>query len=186
MPTSIGDWGTDDLAALAPEEHYARQRQQSIYAHHDPGNDFFALFLDPTMAYSSALFLTPGDSFEAAQLEKYRQWGERLQGHEHTVSAEQRALAAARVAAAGLNDRVTIELRDYRHIERQYQRIVSIEMLGAVARSSGPTSSGRSAAVPARDLRGDGGTHGARRDPRRRPAARCRASATISRSALSR
>ncbi len=190
-----GDWGTDDLALvvdlalrnqhdapvdslatrvwnLADTWRHRRRRnttggsRRNIYAHYDLGNAFFALFLDPTMAYSSALYLAPGDSLEAAQLEKFRQWGERLQpaATDHvleigsgwgglaihlartygcrvtsiTVSAEQQALAAARVAAAGLADRVTIELRDYRQIEGQYQRIVSVEMIEAVGQEFWP------------------------------------------------
>lgn len=190
-----GDWGTDDLALVVelalrnqqnvPLESLAtrlwnvadtwrhRRRRnttsgsrRNIHAHYDLGNDFFALFLDQTMAYSSGLYLSPADSLEAAQLEKYRQWGERLQpaATDHvleigsgwgglamhlartygcrvtsiTVSEEQRALAAARVAAAGLADRVSIELRDYRAIEGQFQRIVSIEMIEAVGQEFWP------------------------------------------------
>ena len=184
-----GDWHTDDLALVvdlalrnqqaAPLEsmatrlwnladtwrhrrrrNTARGSRTNIHAHYDLGNEFFALFLDPTLAYSSAVFLAPGDTLEAAQLEKFRQWGERLQPRatDHvleigsgwggmalhlartygcrvtsiTVSEEQRALAAARVAAAGLQDRVAIELRDYRHVEGRYDRVVSIEMIEAV------------------------------------------------------
>ncbi len=190
-----GDWGTDDLALVvdlalrnqhdAPMESMAtrlwnladtwrhRRRKntttgsrRNIYAHYDLGNAFFSLFLDPTMAYSSGYFVAPGDSLDAAQLEKYRQWGERLQPSptDHvleigsgwgglamhlartygcrvtsiTVSEEQRALASARVAAAGLSDRVAIELRDYRHVDGQYQRIVSVEMIEAVGREFWP------------------------------------------------
>ncbi|MEZ5421384.1 MAG: cyclopropane-fatty-acyl-phospholipid synthase family protein [Vicinamibacterales bacterium] len=190
-----GDWDADDLALVvdlalrnqadAPLESVAtrlwnladtwrhRRRRnttggsrRNIHAHYDLGNDFFALFLDPTMAYSSAWYLAPGDSLEAAQLEKYRQWGERLQPAptDHvleigsgwgglaihlartygcrvtsiTVSPEQQAFAAARVAAAGLADRVAIELRDYRHIDGQYQRIVSVEMIEAVGQEFWP------------------------------------------------
>jgi len=190
-----GDWGADDLALvvdlalrnqqeapidslgtrlwnLADTWRHRRRKnttsgsRRNIYAHYDLGNSFFSLFLDPTMAYSSALYLSPGDTLEAAQLEKYRQWGERLQPAptDHvleigsgwgglamhlartygcrvtsiTVSEEQRALAAARVAAAGLTDRVTIELRDYRQVAGQYQRIVSIEMIEAVGQEFWP------------------------------------------------
>jgi cyclopropane-fatty-acyl-phospholipid synthase len=190
-----GDWRTDDLALVvelalrnqhaAPLEgpltrlanladtwrHGRRKNttagsRRNIHAHYDLGNEFFGLFLDETMAYSSGVFLTPGDTLEAAQLEKFRQWGERLQPAptDHvleigsgwgglamhlartygcrvtsiTVSEEQRALAAARVAAAGLQDRVAIELCDYRHVRGQYQRIVSVEMIEAVGREFWP------------------------------------------------
>jgi cyclopropane-fatty-acyl-phospholipid synthase len=190
-----GDWRTDDLALVvdlalrnqhhAPLESLAtrlwnladtwrhRRRKnttdgsrRNIYAHYDLGNEFFSLFLDPTMAYSSAVFLSPGDTLEAAQLEKFRQWGERLHPAptDHvleigsgwgglamhlartygcrvtsiTVSEEQRALATARVAAAGLADRVAIELCDYRHVQGQYQRVVSVEMIEAVGQEFWP------------------------------------------------
>lgn len=190
-----GDWHTDDLTLVvdlalrnqqaAPLEsmatrlwnladtwrhrrrrNTARGSRTNIHAHYDLGNEFFALFLDPTLAYSSAVFLAPGDTLEAAQLEKFRQWGERLQPRatDHvleigsgwggmalhlartygcrvtsiTVSEEQRALAAARVAAAGLQDRVAIELRDYRHVEGRYDRVVSIEMIEAVGQEFWP------------------------------------------------
>ncbi len=190
-----GDWRADDLALVVDlafrNQHHAsldspltwlanlsdrwrhRRRKnttagsrRNIYAHYDLGNDFFALFLDPTMAYSSGVFLSPRDTLEAAQLEKFRQWGERLapRASDHvleigsgwgglamhlartygcrvtsiTVSEEQRALATARVAAAGLADLVRIELRDYRHIEGQYSRIVSVEMIEAVGREFWP------------------------------------------------
>ena len=190
-----GDWRADDLAmvvelALRNQTHapldslltrlanfaetrrHLRRRnttdgsRRNIYAHYDLGNAFFSLFLDPTLAYSSALFLSPHETLEAAQLEKFRQWGERLapRASDHvleigsgwgglamhlartygcrvtsiTVSEEQRALASARVAAAGLSELVQIELRDYRHIEGQYARIVSVEMIEAVGREFWP------------------------------------------------
>ncbi len=190
-----GDWRADDLAlvvdlAFRNQQHapldspisrltnladtwrHRRRKnttdgsRRNIYAHYDLGNEFFSLFLDATMAYSSAVFVAPGDTLETAQIEKFRQWGERLapRASDHvleigsgwgglamhlartygcrvtsiTVSEEQRALAAARVAAAGLGQLVTIELRDYRHIEGQYSRIVSVEMIEAVGREFWP------------------------------------------------
>ncbi len=190
-----GDWRADDLAlvvalAFRNQQHapldsfltrltnladtwrHRRRRnttagsRRNIYAHYDLGNDFFSLFLDPTMAYSSAVFQSPGDTLETAQREKFRRWGERLapRASDHvleigsgwgglamhlagtygcrvtsiTVSEEQRALATARVAAAGLAHLVRIELRDYRHIEGQYSRIVSVEMIEAVGREFWP------------------------------------------------
>lgn len=190
-----GDWRADDLA-LVIELAFRNQRHASldspatwlanladtwrhrrrknttagsrrnIHAHYDLGNEFFSLFLDPSMAYSSGWFRSPSDTLEAAQGEKFRQWGERLapRASDHvleigsgwgglamhlartygcrvtsiTVSEEQRALAAARVAAAGLSDRVQIELRDYRQIDGQYSRIVSVEMIEAVGREFWP------------------------------------------------
>ena len=134
--------------------------RRNIEAHYDLGNDFYRLFLDETMTYSSAVFETPDQSLADAQRNKYRIVAERagLRGGEHvleigsgwggfavyaagelgcrvttiTVSPAQHRLATERVAAAGLADRVSVELRDYRDIEGTYDAIVSIEMLEAV------------------------------------------------------
>jgi cyclopropane-fatty-acyl-phospholipid synthase len=134
--------------------------RRNIEAHYDLGNDFYRLFLDPTMAYSSAVFTSPGQSLEDAQREKFRVIAERAGigpgGHvleigsgwggfalyaagelgcrvtTITVSPAQQRLAAERIAAAGLADRVSVELRDYREISGTYDAIVSIEMLEAV------------------------------------------------------
>ncbi len=134
--------------------------RRNIQAHYDLGNDFYGLFLDETLTYSSALFTAPGQSLADAQRTKYQVIAERagLRGGEHvleigsgwggfalhaarelgcrvtsiTVSPAQHLLATDRVRAAGLADRVCIELRDYREIEGTYDAIVSIEMLEAV------------------------------------------------------
>jgi cyclopropane-fatty-acyl-phospholipid synthase len=134
--------------------------RRNIEAHYDLGNDFYRLFLDETMTYSSAVFTAPDQSLADAQRTKYRVIAERagLRGGEHvleigsgwggfalyaagelgcrvtsiTVSPEQHRLANERVQAAGLADRARIELRDYREIEGTYDAIVSIEMLEAV------------------------------------------------------
>ena len=134
--------------------------RRNIAAHYDLGNDFYRLFLDETMTYSSAVFETPEQSLADAQRAKYRRMAERagLSAGQHvleigtgwggfalfaagelgcrvttaTISAAQHALATERVRAAGLEDRVTVLLRDYREIEGQYDAIVSIEMFEAV------------------------------------------------------
>ena len=134
--------------------------RRNIEAHYDLGNDLYRLFLDETLTYSSAVFASPDQSLADAQRNKYRVIAERagLRGGEHvleigsgwggfaiyaagelgcrvtsiTVSPAQQALATERVAAAGLADRVTVELRDYREVEGAYDAIVSIEMLEAV------------------------------------------------------
>ena len=134
--------------------------RRNIEAHYDLGNDFYKLFLDDTMAYSSALFASPDQSLSDAQRNKFRVMAERagLRGGENvleigsgwggfalyaagelgcrvttiTVSPAQHRLATERIAAAGLADRVSVELRDYRDIEGVYDAIVSIEMLEAV------------------------------------------------------
>jgi cyclopropane-fatty-acyl-phospholipid synthase len=137
-----------------------RGSRRNIEAHYDLGNEFYRLFLDETMTYSSALFASPDQSLADAQRNKYRVIAERagLRGGEHvleigsgwggfalyaagelgcrvtsiTISPAQHALATERIAAAGLADRATVELRDYRDIRGTYDAVVSIEMLEAV------------------------------------------------------
>ena len=136
------------------------QSKRNIAAHYDLGNDFYRLFLDETMTYSSAVFASPDQSLAEAQRNKYRIMAERagLTGGEHvleigtgwggfalyaagelgcrvttlTISREQHALACERVRAAGLEGLVDVQLRDYREISGTYDAIVSIEMLEAV------------------------------------------------------
>ena len=137
-----------------------RQARRNIQAHYDLGNDFYRLFLDETLTYSSAVFATPDQSLADAQRNKYRTIaaGARLEAGQHvleigtgwggfalyaagelgcrvttiTISQAQHDLATQRVRAAGLAERVTVLLRDYREIEGQFDAIVSIEMLEAV------------------------------------------------------
>ena len=137
-----------------------RQSQRNIEAHYDLGNDFYRLFLDETMTYSSAVFARPDQSLSDAQRNKYRiiAEGAGLSVGQHvleigsgwggfalyaagelgcrvtsiTISKEQHDLASERVRAAGLQDLVDIQLRDYREITGTYDAIVSIEMLEAV------------------------------------------------------
>jgi cyclopropane-fatty-acyl-phospholipid synthase len=134
--------------------------RKNIAEHYDLNNDFFASFLDPTMTYSSAYFYKDGLSLEEAQLAKYERLCSQLhlKATDHvleigsgwggnaiymaktygckvtslTISAEQHKLAVERVKAEGLSDRVSIELRDYRTLVGQYDKIVSVEMLEAV------------------------------------------------------
>ncbi len=131
-----------------------------IAAHYDLGNDLFSTFLDPTMTYSCAAFDSPEMSLVEAQRAKLERvcrklelgpddhlleigtgWGS-LAIHaasEHgcrvtttTISREQHQLAQERVAAAGLGDRVTVLLRDYRDLDGHYDKLASIEMIEAV------------------------------------------------------
>jgi cyclopropane-fatty-acyl-phospholipid synthase len=136
------------------------QSRRNIAAHYDLGNDFYRLFLDETMTYSSAVYASPEQSLADAQRNKYAVMADRagLCGGEHvleigsgwggfalyaagelgcrvttiTISQAQHDLATERVRAAGLADRVSVELRDYRDIRGTYDAIVSIEMLEAV------------------------------------------------------
>ncbi len=134
--------------------------RKNISAHYDLGNEFYQLFLDPSMTYSSAYFKHKGESLEQAQYEKYDQLCQKIQlaKTDHvleigsgwggfaiyaaknfgcrvttvTVSQEQYAYALRRIVAERLTDKITIELKDYRNIEGQFDKIVSIEMLEAV------------------------------------------------------
>ncbi len=133
--------------------------RRNIAAHYDLGNDFYTLWLDAGMTYSSAIFNSKSQSLEDAQTAKYQRvidalqpepgsrileigcgWGafaERAAaaGHHVTgVSLSRRQLeyAAARIERAGLTERAQFEFRDYRDISGQYDAVASIEMIEAV------------------------------------------------------
>ena len=133
---------------------------RNIRRHYDLGNDFYRLFLDETMTYSSAVFETGEESLAEAQRAKYAAMADRAglvpgmrvleigsgwggfalyaageRGCDVTsitISPAQHELASGRIRAAGLEDRARIELRDYRDVAGTYDAIVSIEMLEAV------------------------------------------------------
>ncbi len=134
--------------------------RRNISAHYDLGNDLYRLFLDETMMYSSAIFERPGMTLAEAQAAKLEAICRKLElgPQDHvleigtgwggfalhaagrygcrvtttTISPSQHALATERVRAAGLADRVTILLQDYRDLEGSYDKLVSIEMIEAV------------------------------------------------------
>ena len=138
-----------------------RQRsRRDIAAHYDLGNELFARMLDATMMYSCALFDRPGMTLEEASVAKLERVCERLElGPEDrvleigtgwggfavyaaatracrvvttTISKEQHDFAVARVREAGLQDRVTVLMRDYRDLRGRFDKLVSIEMIEAV------------------------------------------------------
>lgn len=137
-----------------------RGARRNIESHYDLGNDFYRLFLDETMTYSSAVFASPEQSLADAQRNKYRIMAERAgvgrgmhvleigsgwggfslyaagelgaRVTTITISPAQHELATERIQAAGLTDLVTVELRDYREVQGTYDAVVSIEMLEAV------------------------------------------------------
>jgi cyclopropane-fatty-acyl-phospholipid synthase len=134
--------------------------RENIAAHYDLSNEFFALMLDPTMAYSCGYFAEHGMSLEAAQRAKFEMIAAKLQlgpddhvmeigtgwggfaihaAERHgcrvtttTISEAQRSLAEKRVAEHGLADRVTVLGADYRDLEGRFDALVSIEMIEAV------------------------------------------------------
>jgi cyclopropane-fatty-acyl-phospholipid synthase len=146
--------------ALRPNTRAIARR--NIAQHYDLSNDFFALFLDPSMMYSAARWpaQAPTLSLEAAQREKNDALCRalRLKPTDHvleigtgwggwslhaartygcrvttvTISQQQFDLATKRIAAAGLADRVSVELRDYRDIRGTFDKVVSIEMMEAL------------------------------------------------------
>ena len=193
-----GDWDSDDLPGLfavlaahlpelvpAPLQAFRRcyiprrprdedatvdGARRNIERHYDLSNDFFELFLDPTLTYSSALF-EAGESLEQAQRRKIDRllditgtgpgtrlleigtgWGElalraaRRGAHvtSLTISRAQWETASRRAAAAGLDDRIDLQLRDYREAAGSYDAVVSVEMIEAVGAGTGRNTSARS------------------------------------------
>jgi cyclopropane-fatty-acyl-phospholipid synthase len=134
--------------------------RRDIAAHYDLGNELFELMLDPTLMYSCALFEDPGMTLQEASLAKLRHvceklalgpadhvleigsgWGgfalhaARTRGCRvttTTISREQYEHARAEVQRAGLAERVTVLLQDYRDLRGTYDKLVSLEMIEAV------------------------------------------------------
>jgi len=185
-----GDWECDDLVALirtlvrnrdlldtmekgmarlggiALRAWYALRRntrggsRANIAAHYDLGNEFFRLFLDENLMYSSAIYADASETLEVASARKLDRvcrklelsagdrvielgsgWGGfAIHAARHfgchvtttTISRAQYELARERVAEAGLGGRVTVLLEDYRDLEGQYDKLVSIEMVEAI------------------------------------------------------
>ncbi len=156
------------LAALRHRwQHFSNRNskagsRRNIHAHYDLGNEFFSLFLDPTMMYSSAIFPSEQSTLEQASIEKVDRVCRQLQLQPEdevieigtgwgtfaihaagnygcrvtttTISEEQFRMATARVREAGLEDRITLLKQDYRDLDGQYDKLVSIEMIEAVGR----------------------------------------------------
>ncbi|MBX3520982.1 MAG: class I SAM-dependent methyltransferase [Xanthobacteraceae bacterium] len=199
-----GDWSTPDLATLielaARNEtalsevtagrwfnrllhrmrHLLRANTKSgsrrnIEAHYDLGNDFYKLWLDPSMTYSSALYADPKQSLEDAQDNKLARimdllslkggervleigcgWGrlaERITTERNahviglTLSPSQLKGARERLAKAGAEDKSDLRLQDYRDVTETFDRVVSIEMIEAVGEKYWPAYFGKIAEV---------------------------------------
>ena len=134
--------------------------KKNISKHYDLGNDFFSLWLDPSLTYSSAIFEKQKDDLFSAQLNKYKKltelikpntgnkileigcgWGGFAEylGKNYdvkldciTISKEQFEFSKKRIYENGLNEKVNILLKDYRDIKSKYDSIASIEMIEAV------------------------------------------------------
>ena len=190
-----GDWDSPDLTALLElaalnERHLDESLRGSFFArfldrirhllnhnskrgsrrnivyHYDLGNCFYDKWLDPSMTYSSALFLNKEMSLTQAQNAKYKRlaeiadirpgarvleigcgWGGFAQTAIRdfgasvtglTLSDEQKAYAQTRLARAGLADRADIRLQDYRDVQGAFDALVSIEMFEAVGEAHWP------------------------------------------------
>ncbi|WP_082674013.1 cyclopropane-fatty-acyl-phospholipid synthase family protein [Thiohalocapsa sp. ML1] len=189
-----GDWDTPDLTALlhcfAANQHalvevydgsllhrlaslFRHRRRantragsrRNIEAHYDLGNDFYRLWLDPSMTYSSAVYEREADTLEQAQANKYIRLLELLDAEpgQHvlevgcgwgsfartaataglkvtglTLSREQLAWAEAAVAGTPLAERLAFRLQDYRDVTERFDHIVSIEMFEAVGEAYWP------------------------------------------------
>jgi len=184
-----GDWDCDDLVSLVrifcrnveqPETNRGLRRltrpllraghwlarntptgsRRNIQAHYDLGNEFFELFLDPSMMYSAATFAQPDATLEESQIARLESICQQLdlQPTDHlveigtgwgglavhaasnygcrvtttTISQEQYHFAVQRITDAGLSDRVTVLQQDYRDLDGQFDKLVSIEMIEAV------------------------------------------------------
>ena len=134
--------------------------QRNIAAHYDLGNDFFELFLDPTMAYSCGIFEREDATLHEASIAKFDAICRKLElrPDDHlveigtgwgglaihaaerygcrvtttTIPREQHDFARERIAAAGLKDRIDLRLEDYRDLAGTYDKLVSVEMIEAV------------------------------------------------------
>jgi len=154
----LGGWAMKAMHALRRNTREGSRR--NIAAHYDLGNELFRLFLDDNLMYSSAIFATDDESLESASRRKLDRICHKLdlRPSDHlleigtgwggmalhaasrygcrvtttTISREQHALASERIAAAGLSDRVTVLLQDYRDLRGEYDKLVSIEMVEAI------------------------------------------------------
>jgi len=134
--------------------------RRNIAAHYDLGNDFFRLFLDETMMYSAATFEHPAQSLHEAQIARLDRICRKLElaPTDHlleigtgwgglalhaarnfgcrvtttTISREQFTFSRERVKEAGLEDRIEVVCQDYRDLQGQYDKLVSIEMIEAI------------------------------------------------------
>ena len=137
-----------------------KRSKENISAHYDLGNEFFSIWLDRTLTYSCGIFESNDESLEKAQINKYNKlidlikptpgskileigcgWGgfaEQLAKNYDvkldciTISKKQFDFTKSRINQLGLNHKVNIKMLDYRDVNKQYDSIVSIEMIEAV------------------------------------------------------
>jgi cyclopropane-fatty-acyl-phospholipid synthase len=162
-----GIWRHVNRLAHAVRRNSPGRARRNIAFHYDLGNDFYRAWLDPGMTYSSAMFSAADEALEGAQERKIRALLDRLELRRGqrlleigcgwgslaeiaardygvhvtglTLSSEQKAWADARMQKAGLFDRVSIELCDYREVEGQFDAVASVEMVEAVGQDYWPS-----------------------------------------------
>ncbi|MFT5718509.1 MAG: cyclopropane-fatty-acyl-phospholipid synthase [Oleiphilaceae bacterium] len=141
-------------------ENSEKGSRRNIAAHYDLGNDFFELFLDPTMMYSSGIFQHKNSTMYEASVYKLKRICDKLKLKPEdrvveigtgwggfafyaaknygchvtttTISEQQYSFAKQRVESAGLSDKITLLKKDYRQLEGKFDKLVSIEMIEAV------------------------------------------------------
>ncbi|MAJ92549.1 MAG: class I SAM-dependent methyltransferase [Rhodospirillaceae bacterium] len=156
----VSPWRMGDRVRHLLRQNTREGSKQNIAAHYDLGNDFYALWLDPGMTYSSAVFARDANDLESAQAEKNRRlldlasvkagdrilevgcgWGgfalqaardRRAHVTAITVSRAQFDEASRRVQAAGVSEKVDVRLCDYRDLDGEWDHAVSVEMIEAV------------------------------------------------------
>ena len=141
-------------------ENTKSRSKKNISFHYDLGNEFYKLWLDPSMTYSSGIFTNSNKDLHMAQKNKYKAIANNLDLNENsnvleigcgwggfssyiakeygsrvnaiTISKEQFEFTSKKIFNEGLNEKVNVEMRDYRDIDKQYTNIASIEMFEAV------------------------------------------------------
>ena len=157
------DFSYVNLIKRVFKKNTKEKSKENISKHYDLGNEFFSLWLDPTLTYSSAIFDQHDSNLESAQINKYKKllslinpnsgdkileigcgWGgfAEFVGKNYdvkmdciTISQKQFDYASKRIFENGLNEKVQIKLKDYRDIEDKYNSIASIEMIEAVGKN---------------------------------------------------
>ena len=152
----------NNIKSLFIKNNKSRSKE-NISRHYDLGNEFFSLWLDPSLTYSSAIFEKEDSNLELAQMNKYKKllsllnpkpgdkileigcgWGgfAEFVGKNYdikmdciTISQKQFDYASKRIFTKGLNEKINIKLKDYRDIEDKYNSIASIEMIEAVGKN---------------------------------------------------
>jgi len=144
-----------------------KKSRENISKHYDLGNEFFSLWLDKTLTYSSAIFEDQKNDLENAQINKYKKltsltklkpgdkileigcgWGGFAEfiGKNYdveldciTISKKQYEFAKERIYKNGLNEKVNIQMLDYRDVNKKYNAVASIEMIEAVGQNYLPS-----------------------------------------------